>query len=277
MASYLNIFVEPPNSDRPAVGMNRGGVWEYEGTEIPAVGARDLTLGERLNPLLVTRPDQEPVAVLLPVAEVENDPRLGWAWQAGKELEGEEGPFLQVPYSLWQEHAEEIVGAWLPERDAKGLDRRLAVAERELRFAQQALDAARLVRNCLVVFATHLGRSRREVGECLGLSLGRVQQLNENPPSEVIEAVDEMVEAAGLVAKNIGARPCPREDIPRPRAMSSEEHDQLIEIMLLLGLLEEGSDGLRLTADGASLSERPVARTARKGNRDRERTGDATK
>lgn len=277
MLSYLNIFLEAPQADRPTVGLSRAGAWEYEETGIPAVGARGLTLSEKLAPLMIGRPGEEPVAVLLPLYEVDRDPRLQWARQAGVELEGEDGPLLQVPFSLWQEHAEEIVGAWVPERDAEGIERSLAIAEREFRFSQQALEATRLIRNCIVVLASHLGRSRREVGESLGLSLGRVQQLSEDPPPEVVKVVEEVLEAATLVAKNIGDRPCPREDVPKPRALSSEDLDRVLDSMLLLGLLEEDADGLRLTADGLALdAPRPAGRKQRKGAIDRERTSDAT-
>jgi hypothetical protein len=165
----------------------------------------------------------------------------------------------------------------LPERDAAGLDRFLAASERELRFAQKTLDAARLVRNCLVVFATYLGRSRREVGETLGLSLGRVQQLSEDPSREVTEVVQELVEAATLVAKNMGEGPCPREEIPKPHTASRADHESLIDLMLLLGLLEERSGGLQLTADGKALSGGPAAGKGRKSGQKRERAIDAPK
>jgi hypothetical protein len=279
MPSFLNILVEFPSADRPEVSAREDGRWEYRGTNIAAVGARGLTLEEKLSPLMISRPGQEPVAVLLPLAEVSSDPRLDWALAAGKELEGDEEPMLQVPFSLWQEHAQEIVGVWVPERDAKGVDKRLAIAEREFRFTQRAMEEARLVRNCLVVLATHLGRSRREVGETLGLSLGRVQQLNENPPPEVMAIVEELVMAVELLAKNIGRRPCPREDVPKPRALSREELDDVIELMLMLGLLKDGPDGLELTSDGITLVDvtGPVKRKELKSSRDRERAGDATK
>jgi hypothetical protein len=277
MLAFLNIFVEPPEADPPPVSPNRRGGWEYEGTEIPAVGAKDLTLGEKLNPLRIGRPGQEPIAVLLPASEVDGNPGLEWARQAGTELEAAEGPLIRVPFPVWQEHAEELVGAWLPERDAKGIDRSLAVAEREFRFAQQALEGTRMVRNCLVVLATQLGRSRREVGESLGLSLGRVQQLNEDPSHAVLEVVEELLEAATLVAKNVGPHPCPREDVPKPRALSHQQLDQVIRAMLVVGLLEESADGLQLTSDGLALigSTPPVARQDRKKAADRKGAANA--
>lgn len=277
MLSFLNIF-DSPHADRPKVEQTLLGEWVYEGRGISAVGARAMTLGEKVDPLMVARPGQEPVAVLLPVSEVAIEKKLHWAFQAGTEIDGEDGPLLQVPYSVWQEHAGEVVGPWLPEREGEGIDRSLAVYEREFRFAQEALETTRLARNCLVILATRLGRSRREVGEILGLSLGRVQQLNENPPAEVVKAVDELVEAAGLVAKNIGNGCCPRGEVPKPRPLTHEELARVIDSMLMLGLLEEESNGLRLTADGAALSSgsRPVAQRRRKGAGDRERAGDAT-
>ena len=278
MTSYLNIFVDTPQAERPPAEKNRRGQWEYEGTEIPAVGARDLTLGEELEPLTIGRPGEEPIAVLLPAFAVEANPRLEWARHAGKEFEGTEEKFFQIPFSLWQEHEEEVVGPWLPEHNARGLTRSLAIAEREFRFAQQALEASRLVRNCIVVLATRLGLSRRQVGESVGLSLGRVQQLNEDPPEEVVQVVEEVLEAAELVAKNIGVRPCPREDVPKPRALIHAELDGVIEAMLLLGLLEEAADGLQLTSDGATLIDAsgPRKRKPVKTGKDRDRAGKAS-
>jgi len=279
MPSLLNILLDAPLDQRPEVELSLRGRWNYEGTGIPAVGARDLTLGEKHNPFVVSRPGEEPVAVLLPATEVDEDPCLEWARDVGVEVQGPDGPALQVPFPLWQEHAEETVGAWLPERDAQGIERSLAIFEREFRFAQQAVDATRMVRNCLVVLATSLGRSRREVGESLGLSLGRVQQLNENPAAEVMQVVEQVLEAATLVAKNIGDRPCPREDVPKPRALSNEELDEVIHVMLLLGLLAEDADGLRLTSDGLTLLDTSsrAGRKQRKNAGDRERAGNASK
>lgn len=43
--------------------------------------------------------------------------------QAETRLNGEEEPLYKVPWSVWQEHADQTVGAWLPECDADGLDR----------------------------------------------------------------------------------------------------------------------------------------------------------
>jgi hypothetical protein len=230
---------------------------------------------------VIGRIGQDPDAVLLPLSTIIGDQRLNWALQAGTKLDGGAEPLFKVPWSVWQEHAAEPIDAWLPECDATGVSRSMAVAERNFRLAKQAFDAAGLIRNQLVVLATHLGLSRRQVGETLGLSTGRVQQLNEDPPSEVVKEVEEFVSAATLLAGLIGERSCPRAGIPIPRELGSDQLDELVDSMLTLGLLDEAADGLRLTDDGRALIDVPSGTGAKRKEQrtttDRERVGDATK
>lgn len=281
MLTFPDSLAVCPDDDRPAVVLDDAGAWHYEGTDIAAVGARDVTLGEAVDPLVLGRLGREPEAVLLPLSAIIDDQRLNWALQAGTKLDGGAEPLFEVTWSVWQEHAAEPIDAWLPECDAAGINRSLAAAEREFRFAKQALDAAGLIRNQLVVLATRLGLSRRQVGETLGLSTGRVQQLNEDPPSEVVEEVEEFVSAATLLAGLIGERPCPRDNIPRPRELGRDHLDELVGSMLTLGLLDEVADGLRLTDDGRALIDIPpgtgAKRKEQKTTADRERVGDATR
>jgi hypothetical protein len=280
MLTFPDSLARSSDAERPAVVLEAGS-WEYEGTGIVAVGARDVTLGEAADPLMVGRRDQEPEAVLLPLSEIIKDERLNWALQAGTKLDDGFEPLFKVPWSVWQEHAAEPVRAWLPECDATGIDRSLAAAEREFRFAKQAADAAGLVRHYLVLLATRLGRSRREVGETLGLSTGRVQQLNENLPGDLAKEVEEFVSAAACVASAIGEGPCPRDDVPRPPELGSDELDQVVTSMLVLGLLEEVAGSLLLTDDGRSLIDLAPGAGAKlreqKASADRERAGDATR
>lgn len=282
MLTFPNPLSSSMDSARPAVELDDAGAWEYKGTGIAAVGACDITLGETIDPLVIGRSGREPEAVLLSLSAIIDDQRLNWVLQAGTKLEGDEEPMFKVPWSVWQEHAAQPVDAWLPEYDAGGISRALALAEREFRFAKQKLDAAGLVRHRLVVVASHLGHSRRKVGETIGLSTGRVQQLNEDPPDGLAEEVDEFVRAAALVAGLIGESPCPREDIPRPRQFGSDQLDQLVDSMLALGLLENVAGRLRLTDDGRALIDIPLDvgakdKEQKKTNATHQRASDATR
>jgi hypothetical protein len=253
MLATLDSFVAPP-ATRPLLVRDEAGTWRYAGGGIVAVGARDVTLGDTVAPLVVARPGSEPEAVLLPLSAIVADHRLNWALQEGTRLEGDHEPLFKVSWSVWQEHAAEPVDAWLPEYDASGVDRCLAVAERRVRFAKQALEAAGRDRTWMVVLATHLGRSRRDVGETLGLSTGRVQQLNEDPPSAIAEEVERFVRDAAVVVRLIGDRPCPRDDLPLPRESGRDQLEEVVASMVVLGLLEEGPDGLTVTDDGRTLT-----------------------
>jgi hypothetical protein len=278
MLTFPNNFASLADADQPSLVLEAG-TWQYDGTSIPAVGARDISLGEVVDPLWIGRSGREPEAVLLPLSVIIEDERLNWVLQAGTKLDGDAEPMFKVSWPVWQEHAAQPVDAWLPERDAAGIARALALAEREFRFAKQKLDTVGLIRYRLVVLASRLGHSRRKVAETLGLSTGRVQQLNEDPPDELVKEVDEFVRAAVLVAGLIGESPCPREDIPRPRKFGSDQLDELIDSMLTLGLLEERADGLGLTNDGRALMDMPLSDGAKRKeeetNVDRERASDA--
>lgn len=277
MLTFPDSLSSSANADRPALVLDEAGVWQYAGTDVVAVGARDITLAEVVNPLIIGRAGQEPEAVLLPLSAIIDDARLNWVLQEGTRLDGGGEPKFEVPWSIWQEHAEAAVDAWLPECDATGIDRPLAAAEREFRFTKQALEAAGLVRQRLVILATRLGRSRREVGETLGLSTGRVQQLNEDPPDELVAEVEEFIGAAALLAARLENGVCPRQDLPRPREFGADQLDQVVDSMLVLGLLEEVIEGLRLTDDGRALLDTAAKRAAQKTDADRERASNAAR
>lgn len=267
-----------PASERPSVALDDSAGWRYDGTEIPVVGARDVTLAEAANPRIIARADDEPEAVLLSLSEIEADTRLLWAVKEGRRLDGDEEPEYKVPFAIWQEHAGQPVGAWFPEWDGSGLDRSLALAERDYRFAKHALEDAGVLRQYLIVLAARLGRSRRVVGETLGLSAARVQQLSEAPSDEMLADVEELVGSATQVAVLLGSGACPRDELPRPRALGGDELEEIIASMISVGLAEEvEEDGLRLTEDGLALLEtKGVKRKPVKGDQDRERAGSAT-
>jgi hypothetical protein len=269
----------PPGKERPSVELSENG-WEYAESGIAAVGARDITLGEATNPLLLGRPGEEPEAVVLRLTEIIEDSRLNWVLQNSTQLEGGDEPRFEVSWAVWQEHAGEPIAAWLPECDATGIDRLLAIAERDVRFAKQKLDAAGAARQRLVVLASRLGRSRREVGETLGLSTGRVQQLNDDPPAEVVGDVEGLIRAAVLIGDRIGNTPCPRDGVPPVPGLGGDERDEAVDLMLALGLLEEADGEVRLTNDGSALVTAALGAgasgKARTGSAKRERVSDAT-
>lgn len=278
MPSFPYTLFNVPKAERPPVELNERGEPEYGNSGVAAVGARNLTLGEAVDPLHVCRPGQsEPVAVQVSLSAVADHPPLEPVLHAGIVIEAEPEPLVQIPWPVWQEYAEQPVGLWLPERDAVGVDRALAIAVREFRFAKHETEARGFARNCLVVLGIKLGRSRRHVAELADLSVGRVQQLNDEPPPEVTE----FVRTATLVTGLLGEKPCPREDVPRPRDLDAEELDRVLDSMIAVGLLEQGADGLRLTEDGRALrefSERPRrTRKEKKRSGGGERAGDANR
>jgi nitroreductase len=267
-----------PASVRPSIASDDSAGWKYEGTEIPVVGARDVTLAEVANPRIIARAGEEPEAVLLSLSEIEADTRLLWAVEEGKRLNGDKEPEYKVPFATWQEHAGQPVGAWLPEWDGSGLNRSLALAERDYRFAKQALDDAGVLRQYLIVLAARLGRSRRVVGETLGLSAARVQQLSEAPSEDLLAAVEEFMDSAAQVAVLLGSDTCPRDALPRPKALGGDELEETVISMITVGLAEEVADhGVRLTEDGVALTKtKDIKGKPAKSDQDRERVGSAT-
>jgi hypothetical protein len=277
MSSFSKTLFDVPATERPPVKLNERGEPEYGDSGIAAVGARNLALGDAVDPLLVCHSGRsEPVAVQVPLSIVADHPQLEPVLRSGTRIPADPEPMVQIPWPVWQEHAEQTVGLWLPERDAGGFDRAFAIAVRESRFSQQETEARNFERNCLVVLGVKLGRSRRYLADLSDLSATRVQQLNEDPPREVTE----FVRIATLVAGLLGEKPCPREDVPRPRDVDAEELEGVIDSMIAVGLLEASPDGLCLTADGSALSGfggRP--RRARRGKQrvDGGRPSDADK
>lgn len=277
MKSFAKSPLLSPPDQRPQLLWGESEEWKYAEADIPAVGARDVTLAEATKPRIISRAEGEPEAVLLSLTEVEADKRLFFAFEEGTRLNGEEEPLYKVSWEVWQEHAAQPVGAWLPEWDGVGLDRSMALVEREYRFAKLALEETGVLRHYLVVLAAHLGRSRRVVGETLGLSPARIQQLNETASREVVADVEEFLSSAARVAALLGEGVCPRDELPRPRDLGGDELEEIVASMIAVGLIEEAADGLSLTKDGRFLLEgKSAKRKPVKSDKDRERAGDAT-
>jgi hypothetical protein len=158
------------------------GTWRYADTWIPVPGARDLTLTERFKPKLVvagTGSGQEVERVVVSGEDIAAHPDLlAWCAELGAPVRGPDGEMLEVlvPYELWQEHDRipgEIVA---PEHSDDPAERELAIAERKVREAAQALERATDVR--AAVLREHEGLMTREQARAItGLSVGRVQQL----------------------------------------------------------------------------------------------------
>jgi hypothetical protein len=272
-------ITSPETAERPRVEPGVSGKWLYEGTDIPAVGARTITLGEEVNPLVLAREGGTPVAVQLSLAEIEADARLNWALQVGEKLEVDGERRYEVPWSVWEEYASAPASAWLPEHDGIGVERSLAASERQVRFAKQALDEAVSHRNKVVMLASSLGLGRREVGEFTDLSTARIQQLLEDPRGELARDVEEFELLAAAVVAEIGTETVPLELLPRPPQIGPDQMQQVTRAMVALGLLEEGLGLVRVSDDGLMLrvgtaSNRAKRRAARV-NRNRERAGNA--
>jgi DNA-directed RNA polymerase specialized sigma24 family protein len=254
------------------VDLGPDGVWRYSGTSIAAVGAQERTLADVLRVREVGVAGSPPEAVLFALSEIVANHRLNWVLQAGTRLRGGEEDLFSVPWPVWQERAAEPVDVWLPERDAQGLDRRLAITERELRFLREASDAATARRSQLVLLGTELGMTRRQIAEVLGLSAGRVQQLHEEVDDQHAAEVQRTISDARLLLKHVndGLHP-DRLDIPS--GWTREKLDDVLGHLVDFGLLEviEAGDELRVTETGKRVTREATAKgrahSAKKGVR----------
>jgi len=116
-----------------------------------------------------------------------------------------------------------------------------------------------------------MGKSRRDVGETLGLSTGRVQQLNDDPPAELVAEVDRFIRDAMQIAAVLETRPSSRDEVPSRHGLGSDRVDEVVMDMLALGMLVETPEGLKVTDIGqivsAAGSKRSLSsRTARKAH-----------
>jgi hypothetical protein len=271
----------PPAADRPALVLDESGTWRHPESGVAAV-ARHRRLAEVVKPRVVARDGNAPEGVLFSLSEIVADARLNFAMQAGERLDGGDEPRFLVSWDVWLEHADEPAEAWLPEHDAApGIDRYLAATERRWRFAKKALDDAGTDRTWAILIATRLGRSRRDVSETIGLSSGRIQQLNEDPPPELRRALDRFVDDAAEVVELVSSESHRSRGFDAPREIGSDRFDELVREMLALGLLEETSGRVAVTEDGrslaaAQLTRRGRGRAARRHGVGRERAGDAS-
>lgn len=220
---------------------------------------------------MLGREGEQPEAIVLSLSEIIEDARLNWVLQVGTKLDGGEEVLFLLPLAVWQERAAEPVKAWLPEHDASGVDRCLASAERRWRFAKSDLDEAGRYRMRMILLASRMGKSRRDVGETLGLSTGRVQQLNDDPPAELVAEVDRFIRDAMQIAAVLETRPSSRDEVPSRHGLGSDRVDEVLTDMLAVGMLVETPEGLKVTDIGQTVSaagsKRSLSsRTARKAH-----------
>jgi hypothetical protein len=209
------------------------GVWCYSGTDIAVPGAVDRTLDEIVDVRVVARPGQEPDAVLLARSEVEGNPSLAWVPELGRLLCGQSADQYEVPWPVWQERAVASIGVRAPERDSDGLKRRLAIDERSVRFARSQLEQMTEIRARTIAIASGLGMTRREIGELLGLSAGRVQQVLEDLPTILRSEVDHLLRHVLKVLRHLGSRSGSIEDLTSSLDIDVRAIDELVSFGLL--------------------------------------------
>jgi hypothetical protein len=244
------------------------GTWRYAHTWIRVPGARDLTLTERFKPKLVvagTGSGQEVERVVVSGEDIAAHPDLlAWCAELGAPVRGPDGQMLEVlvPYELWQEHDRipgEIVA---PEHSDDPAERELAIAERKVREAEQALERATDVR--AAVLREHEGLMTREQARAItGLSVGRVQQLVKSALD--LEEIDQMILECIRRTPGRNARTVARElQASSGLAITMEGLTRRLNRLDQLGLLVKTRQGrtvnYRLSPRGSEAAKAAVAR-----------------
>jgi hypothetical protein len=229
-------------ADELAAERHDDGRWYYAGTSIAVPGAVDLSIAEVVGVREVWLGD-EPQAILVSEDELAKHPELAWVPPAARrELRSGASVEFEVAWAVWQEHAASVVGVRAPERDGSGLARALARSEKDLRFARHEVDLAADRRARLVSIASALGMKRREVGELVGLTAGRVQQLIDELSPAGHHDVAGFLNTALLVLRSVGPNEIERSALPAP--------GDLVDEMIDLELLFERSDHVGVTTAG---------------------------
>src|SRR5581483_903611 len=235
------------------VEQDESGQFVYVGSPVQAVGAKPRTLTEAVTPRLLVRDDQ-PESVLISLSEIQADSRLNWVLQSSKRLHGDDDEFFVVPWEVWQERAAEAVDAWLPERDGDPLARRLALAERAMRMCRYETELAGRFRVQMIVAATQLGMNRRQIGEVLGLSPARVQQLYDDAQPEEVAAVKRALAGARVLLEAMPDQVTVGK-LSRPEGWGADEFDEVLAACENFGLLERDAESLQVTDLGRALRE----------------------
>lgn len=236
----------------------RNGTWRYAVSWVKVPGARDLTLSERFNPKLVvanTASGTEVEAVVVSGRDIDAHPELlGWCLDAGVSVpSGADGqlPEVMVPINAWQEH-ERVPGEIVaPENSDDPAVRDLAIAERQYREADRALELAAMRR--AEVLRQHSGSmTRQQMREITDLSVGRIQQLIQEGSEEL--ELDE--HDAFLLAIVESRRPknlnvfyeLAKKELDAPGTYAQLK--QRTKVLRGRGLIERKSSRLRLTPEG---------------------------
>lgn len=166
------------------------GTWRYAESGLEVPGARDATLSDRFNPKFVVAGERVERVVVAAQALAEAPELLGWCLEVGVRITDREGELVEVivPVESWEER-DRVPGALVaPEHSSDEAERALAIAEREYREAELALERAAEWR--AKVLRRHAGDMRRQDARAItGLSVGRIQQLIHDRELDEVDAV----------------------------------------------------------------------------------------
>jgi hypothetical protein len=222
------------------------GVWYYGGTDIAVPGAVDRTLGEVVDARVVARRDGAPEAVLITRSEIQSIPGLDWVPALGKLLRQEPEEEYEVPWPVWQERSVAPIGVRAPERDSSGLRCLLATEERSLRFARWEADRVSGRRARTIAISSRLGETRKEIGDTIGLSTGRIQQIIEDLSPTILAEVDQLADEILAVVRYLGSRAVNSNEVAR--SIGCDEG--LLPELVTMGLLAEDGPRVYVTEAG---------------------------
>jgi hypothetical protein len=222
----------------------REGTWYYEGTGIEIPGAATRTVGEAADIKVVAQSDGTPLAALVPRTEIARLPDLAWVPSVGKLVRTEPDEF-EVSWAEWQERANASVGVRAPEWDDGGLDRMLAVLERELRFARAAVDQRTGNRARTIAIAAGLGKSRRGISRIIGVTPVRVAQIIDDLGPIVALEVQDFLNETVAILRYISNR-----KVKATELTAAGHSDDVLSELLEMGLISQSGAHISLTAAG---------------------------
>jgi hypothetical protein len=237
--------------EEPSAGMAklRDGSWRYADSGIEIPGAVTRTVGEIVDIKVIAERSGTPVAVLVGRSEIDRLPGLSWIPEQGKLLRTEPEEEFEVPWPAWEEHSNEPIGVRAPEWDSTGLDRVLAIQEREVRLARHAAELRKADRARMVAIATGLGKTRREISEVVSLTPVRVAQIVEeiNLKNPVLQLkVKDFLNVATAVLRYVSSRELEVEDVLGATGCDESFIEELVE----MGLLSQDGSCVRITEAG---------------------------
>lgn len=260
-------LISAGKQDAPDYERREDGIWCYRGTDVPVPGATDVTFGDLVAAREVRRPGRDPESVLLSLSELIAEERLNWVLQSGVRLEGADEDLFLVPWPVWRERASEPVDAYAPERDDRGVGHQLAVAERDLRLLRREIELATNRRARAVAIASELGLTRRQIGELLGISPARVQQLLDDAPAALRLDVGRFIEEARAVIGRLSTGGVARGGLSMP-GWSDVDLGQTIDELIAWELVVEDPAGtLKIGKRAAVLIEDDSREAAGKAGR----------